>query len=161
MRCDDDGSKTSVGILITRDQSRDCQLTLTQFDTCTRLRIPPRPSLAQSRHQQFSFMAAIYSVYTSPTHPPIPNHLPTLIVTPHGDVPSIYPASFFTFISCLLGQPSNILYSYLHTNFVRFPTSSYPVSRLMPPFLERGKLPFNSLSPRRPLRRQAFPTTCQ
>lgn len=29
-------------------------------------------------------MAAIYAVYTSPTHPPIPNHLPTLIVTPHG-----------------------------------------------------------------------------
>lgn len=28
--------------------------------------------------------AAIYTVYTSPTHPPIPNHLPTLIVTPHG-----------------------------------------------------------------------------
>ena len=44
-------------------------------------------------------MAAIYAVYTSPSHPPIPNHLPTLIVTPHG-------------------QPSNILYSYLHTNFV-------------------------------------------
>ncbi|KAI0093949.1 hypothetical protein BDY19DRAFT_919790 [Irpex rosettiformis] len=43
-------------------------------------------------------MAAIYTVYTSPTHPPIPNHLPTLIVTPHG-------------------QPTNILYSYLHTNF--------------------------------------------
>ncbi|KAJ7905420.1 hypothetical protein B0H14DRAFT_3078881 [Mycena olivaceomarginata] len=30
-------------------------------------------------------MAAIYAVYTSPTHPPIPNHLPTLIVTPHGN----------------------------------------------------------------------------
>ncbi|KAH9484340.1 hypothetical protein JR316_0003821 [Psilocybe cubensis] len=28
-------------------------------------------------------MAAIYAVYTSPSHPPIPNHLPTLIVTPH------------------------------------------------------------------------------
>ncbi|EAU88447.2 hypothetical protein CC1G_12965 [Coprinopsis cinerea okayama7 len=28
-------------------------------------------------------MAAIYAVYTSPHHPPIPNHLPTLIVTPH------------------------------------------------------------------------------
>ncbi|KAJ3810664.1 hypothetical protein F5876DRAFT_88772 [Lentinula aff. lateritia] len=43
-------------------------------------------------------MAAIYAVYTHPTDPPIPNHLPTLIVTPHG-------------------QPENILYSYLHTNF--------------------------------------------
>ena len=28
--------------------------------------------------------AAIYTVYTSPNHAPIPNHLPTLIVTPHG-----------------------------------------------------------------------------
>lgn len=28
--------------------------------------------------------SAIYAVYTSPTHAPIPNHLPTLIVTPHG-----------------------------------------------------------------------------
>lgn len=27
---------------------------------------------------------AIYAVYTSPQHPPLPNHLPTLIVTPHG-----------------------------------------------------------------------------
>jgi hypothetical protein len=35
-------------------------------------------------------MAAIYSVYTSPTHPPIPNHLPTLIVTPHGDFPLLH-----------------------------------------------------------------------
>lgn len=43
-------------------------------------------------------MAAIYAVYTSPNHPPIPNHLPTLIITPHG-------------------QPTNILYSYLHTNY--------------------------------------------
>lgn len=29
-------------------------------------------------------LQAIYAVYTSPTHPPVPNHLPTLIVTPHG-----------------------------------------------------------------------------
>ncbi|KAI6045420.1 hypothetical protein EDC04DRAFT_2865341 [Pisolithus marmoratus] len=47
---------------------------------------------------QYTVLEAIYAVYTSPTHPPVPNHLPTLIVTPHG-------------------QPSNILYSYLHTNF--------------------------------------------
>ncbi|KAJ7273641.1 hypothetical protein B0H12DRAFT_1228471 [Mycena haematopus] len=51
-------------------------------------------------------MAAIYAVYTSPTHPPIPNHLPTLIVTPHG-------------------QPSNILYSYLHTNFAISASQSF------------------------------------
>ncbi|KAI0306501.1 hypothetical protein B0F90DRAFT_1808186 [Multifurca ochricompacta] len=66
-------------------------------------------------------MAAIYSVYTSPTHPPIPNHLPTLIVTPHG-------------------QPSNILYSYLHTNFnsenyllTPSPQGDLCVAKLFPP----------------------------
>ncbi|KAF7984015.1 hypothetical protein HWV62_17513 [Athelia sp. TMB] len=64
---------------------------------------------------------AIYAVYTSPTHPPIPNHLPTLIVTPHG-------------------QPSNILYSYLHTNFnsenyllTPSPQGDLCVAKLFPP----------------------------
>ncbi|KAH9981226.1 hypothetical protein BGW80DRAFT_1247973 [Lactifluus volemus] len=66
-------------------------------------------------------MAAIYSVYASPTHPPLPNHLPTLIVTPHG-------------------QPSNILYSYLHTNFV-----------------QHRELPLDSLSSRRSLVAKLFP----
>ena len=41
-------------------------------------------------NRRLLIMAAIYSVYTSPTHPPIPNHLPTLIVTPHGNVSRIY-----------------------------------------------------------------------
>ncbi|KAI0345419.1 hypothetical protein BDW22DRAFT_1354351 [Trametopsis cervina] len=66
-------------------------------------------------------MAAIYTVYTSPTHPPIPNHLPTLIVTPHG-------------------QPANILYSYLHTNFnsenyllTPSPQGDLCVAKLFPP----------------------------
>ncbi|PPQ75283.1 hypothetical protein CVT26_015274, partial [Gymnopilus dilepis] len=66
-------------------------------------------------------MAAIYAVYTSPTHPPIPNHLPTLIVTPHG-------------------QPSNILYSYLHTNYntenyllTPSPQGDLCVAKLFPP----------------------------
>ncbi|OSX65074.1 hypothetical protein POSPLADRAFT_1178703 [Postia placenta MAD-698-R-SB12] len=66
-------------------------------------------------------MAAIYTVYTSPNHPPIPNHLPTLIVTPHG-------------------QPSNILYSYLHTNFntenyllTPSPQGDLCVAKLFPP----------------------------
>ncbi|GLB35021.1 hypothetical protein LshimejAT787_0205860 [Lyophyllum shimeji] len=72
-------------------------------------------------------MAAIYAVYTSPTHPPIPNHLPTLIVTPHG-------------------QPSNILYSYLHTNFntenyllTPSPQGDLCVAKLFPPRKEGGK----------------------
>ncbi|KAM5533293.1 hypothetical protein V8D89_013070, partial [Ganoderma adspersum] len=64
---------------------------------------------------------AIYTVYTSPSHPPIPNHLPTLIVTPHG-------------------QPTNILYSYLHTNFnaenyllTPSPQGDLCVAKLFPP----------------------------
>ncbi|KAG2078036.1 hypothetical protein BDR04DRAFT_443643 [Suillus decipiens] len=72
-------------------------------------------------------MAAIYAVYTSPTHPPIPNHLPTLIVTPHG-------------------QPSNILYSYLHTNFnsenyllTPSPQGDLCVAKLFPPRQNPGK----------------------
>ncbi|KAH6918654.1 hypothetical protein BKA70DRAFT_1247831 [Coprinopsis sp. MPI-PUGE-AT-0042] len=66
-------------------------------------------------------MAAIYAVYTSPHHPPVPNHLPTLIVTPHG-------------------QPSNILYSYLHTNYntenyllTPSPQGDLCVAKLFPP----------------------------
>ncbi|KAH7889275.1 hypothetical protein F5I97DRAFT_495033 [Phlebopus sp. FC_14] len=72
-------------------------------------------------------MAAIYAVYTSPTHPPVPNHLPTLIVTPHG-------------------QPSNILYSYLHTNFnsenyllTPSPQGDLCVAKLFPPRQNTGK----------------------
>ncbi|KAG6376425.1 hypothetical protein JVT61DRAFT_2412 [Boletus reticuloceps] len=66
-------------------------------------------------------MAAIYAVYTSPSHPPVPNHLPTLIVTPHG-------------------QPTNILYSYLHTNYntenyllTPSPQGDLCVAKLFPP----------------------------
>ncbi|TFK76515.1 hypothetical protein BDN72DRAFT_785487 [Pluteus cervinus] len=72
-------------------------------------------------------MAAIYAVYTSPNHPPIANHLPTLIVTPHG-------------------QPTNILYSYVHTNFnsenyllTPSPQGDLCVAKLFPPRKEGGK----------------------
>ena len=44
--------------------------------------------------------SAVYSIYTSPNHAPIPNHLPTLIVTPHGN-------------------PSQILYSFIHASYNR------------------------------------------
>lgn len=30
------------------------------------------------------FLAAVYTIFTSPNHPLVPGHLPTLIVTPHG-----------------------------------------------------------------------------
>ncbi|KAF7778780.1 hypothetical protein Agabi119p4_3125 [Agaricus bisporus var. burnettii] len=72
-------------------------------------------------------MAAIYAVYTSPSHPPIPNHLPTLIVTPHG-------------------QPTNILYSYLHTNYnsenyllTPSPQGDLCVAKLFPPRRDNNK----------------------
>lgn len=42
-------------------------------------------------------MAAVYSIFTSPLHSPVKDHLPTLIVCPHG-------------------RPSHVLYTYLHTN---------------------------------------------
>ncbi|KAH9822547.1 hypothetical protein DFH28DRAFT_881503 [Melampsora americana] len=45
-------------------------------------------------------MSATYAIYTSPNHKPIPDHLPTLIITPHG-------------------KPHQILYTYLHTNYNR------------------------------------------
>lgn len=44
-------------------------------------------SLLSVRCISLTFLA-IYAVYTSPTHPPVPNHLPTLIVTPHGTPPA-------------------------------------------------------------------------
>ncbi|KAL5511186.1 hypothetical protein ACEPAH_4401 [Sanghuangporus vaninii] len=76
---------------------------------------------AHRRRNSSPEIVAIYAVYTSPTHTPIPNHLPTLIVTPHG-------------------QPSNILYSYLHTNFntenyllTPSPQGDLCVAKLFPP----------------------------
>jgi hypothetical protein len=51
------------------------------------------------------------------------------------------------------GQPSNILYSYLHTNFVRFVNLTSPfVFILISPSVEYRKLPLDTLSPGRPLR---------
>lgn len=41
-----------------------------------------------------SVAAAIYTIFTSPDHPPVPDHLPTLIVTPAG-------------------KPAQVLYTYL------------------------------------------------
>ncbi|CED84801.1 hypothetical protein [Phaffia rhodozyma] len=66
-------------------------------------------------------MAAIYTVFTSPYHAPIPDHLPTLVVTPHG-------------------QPSHVLYSYLHTDYNKVnylltpsPQGDLCVAKLFPP----------------------------
>ena len=116
----------------------------------------PRPDCSPSLN-----MAAIYSVYTSPSHPPIPNHLPTLIVTPHGNVCFILSCHFSPISSAiLLGQPSNILYSYLHTNFVRS-VAMLSCLRAHALFLECGELPFDSFPSRRPLRCQAFPPARQ
>ena len=89
---------------------------------------------------------AIYAVYTSPSHPPIPNHLPTLIVTPHGYCSSFLLKSYAHSVE--IGQPTNILYSYLHTNYVSL-ASTLLVIPLK--FLEFRKLSFNAIAPRRSL----------
>ncbi|KAG9041385.1 hypothetical protein FS837_012327, partial [Tulasnella sp. UAMH 9824] len=80
-------------------------------------------------------MAAIYTIFSSPTHPPVPNHLPTLIVTPHG-------------------QPSNVLYSYLHTNFntenyllTPSPQGDLCVAKLFPPSRQAGGKPSSASDP--------------
>ncbi|KAL1411841.1 hypothetical protein Q8F55_002811 [Vanrija albida] len=72
-------------------------------------------------HDPASCLKAIYTVFTSPHHAPMPNHLPTLIVTPHG-------------------QPSQVLYTYLHTeeNKVNYlltpsPQGDLCVAKLFPP----------------------------
>ena len=71
-------------------------------------------------------MSAVYSIYTSPNHAPIPNHLPTLIVTPYG-------------------QPHHTLYSYIHTNFNKetylltpSPQGDLCVAKMVPPPSSRG-----------------------
>ncbi|KAJ1030408.1 hypothetical protein NDA16_001317 [Ustilago loliicola] len=71
-------------------------------------------------------MSAVYSIYTSPNHAPIPNHLPTLIVTPYG-------------------QPHHTLYSYIHTNFNKetylltpSPQGDLCVAKMVPPPASRG-----------------------
>ena len=63
--------------------------------TCSTSHIGVTTSLSSCNHGWYvlcicfpkylpSLFKAIYAVYTSPSHPPIPSHLPTLIVTPHG-----------------------------------------------------------------------------
>ena len=106
--------------------------------TCSTSHVGVTTTLSSCNHGWYVFICfliylsslseAIYAVYTSPSHPPIPNHLPTLIVTPHG-----YCFSFSKKCcthSVEIGQPTNILYSYLHTNYVRL-TSALLVVSLM------------------------------
>ncbi|POY75892.1 hypothetical protein BMF94_0975 [Rhodotorula taiwanensis] len=66
-------------------------------------------------------MSAVYSIFTSPHHPPVADHLPTLIVTPNG-------------------RPNQILYTYLHTalnteNYLLTPSDAGDlcVAKLYPP----------------------------
>ncbi|UZJ55254.1 hypothetical protein CBS101457_004574 [Exobasidium rhododendri] len=71
-------------------------------------------------------MSAVYSIYTSPNHAPIPSHLPTLIVTPHGN-------------------PSQVLYSFIHASYNRecflltpSPQGDLCVAKMVPPPGSRG-----------------------
>ncbi|GAA5837015.1 hypothetical protein JCM9279_007733 [Rhodotorula babjevae] len=66
-------------------------------------------------------MSAVYSIFTSPHHPPVPDHLPTLVVTPHG-------------------RPQQVLYTFLHTNvntenylLTPAPEGDLCVAKLYPP----------------------------
>lgn len=53
------------------------------------------------------FLTAIYTVYTSPNHPSVPNHLPTLIVTPHGALRSDS-RNYRMHLDTLLGLQDNL-----------------------------------------------------
>lgn len=68
---------------------------------------------------------AIYAVYTSPTHPPVPNHLPTLIVTPHGAPPAHLPATLTSPLLQVSRQTSSTL-TFTQTTCV------LPISTLTP-----------------------------
>ena len=120
---------------------------------------PTPPLHAQALHKDHhETMAAIYSVYTSPTHPPIPNHLPTLIVTPHGmsnlpyflSAPHVFLRSAFQYSLFLPAHQLRTPYLIL-----------LPLPAFNHSLLELGELPLDSFPSRRSLRRQTFPPTCQ
>ncbi|KNZ59263.1 hypothetical protein VP01_1771g5 [Puccinia sorghi] len=79
-------------------------------------------------------MSANYAIYTSPNHQPVPDHLPTLIITPQG-------------------KPHQILYTYLHTNYNQENYLLTPsdqgdlcVAKLFPPNRRAHKNQNNTLS---------------
>lgn len=47
-------------------------------------RLSRTASEVRDAHTASFVCAAVYSIFTSPHHPPVPDHLPTLIVTPNG-----------------------------------------------------------------------------
>lgn len=100
--------------------------------------------------------AAIYTVYTSPTHPPIPNHLPTLIVTPHG--------MLFSYCVCpqILSSASRTTQQYpllLLAYQLCTRSCTWSMEQLSPCPLECRELSADAVAARRPLCREALPSS--
>lgn len=59
-----------------------------QRGSCRVSSVPARLAYARPKYATLTprpfVCAAVYSIFTSPHHPPVPDHLPTLIVTPNG-----------------------------------------------------------------------------
>lgn len=90
--------------------------------------------------------SAVYTIFTSPDHPPVPDHLPTLIVTPAGKPGQI----LYTYLVSQNGLlvllfpihyvETSFAYSIQHTNYNRenylltpSPQGDLCVAKLFPP----------------------------
>ena len=116
-------------------------------DTPVTTSLNPRPETPHKSLFNGSHLLRLHVPDTPPNTQPPPNshRHPPRYCPPHLPTYHIYP------FLALLGQPSNILYSYLHTNFVRF-LVILSFSHAHALFVEFGELPFDALSPGRPLR---------
>lgn len=99
----------------------------------------------------------MYTIYTSPKHAPVPDHLPTLVGR------SLSVLAVFDLTGCVqivtpAGKPQNVLYTYLHTNYnqcgIFAGTHTPKITDNNSHCLEQGKLPLDALSQRRPLHSQ-------
>lgn len=113
---------------------------------------------------------AVYSIFTSPHHPPVPEHLPTLIVTPHGRPQQVLCESLASLPPAprlpndrgadpphaRLQTPSCTLCGTFDPRRAR--TSADPPSRSRFAERQHRELPPHPSPGRRPLRRQTVPS---
>jgi len=66
---------------------------------CSQIRIESRKETSADTESS----TAIYTIFTSPDHPPVPDHLPTLIVTPSGKPAQI----LYTYLVCRSHNPKH------------------------------------------------------